>query len=237
MSSFWEIFANRHVVLPVIHLETEAQALRNAEIARRAGCDGVFLINHEPASGPRIPAADLLKIHQTVCQAHPDWWVGVNCLDLSPAQACQAVSDQVAGLWVDNALIDERRADQPAAAAALAIRRQRAWPGLYFGGVAFKYQRPVADLAQAAHLAGPYIDVITTSGPATGQAAERDKIATMKRAIGRTPLAIASGISPDNVTAYLDLADCFLVATAISRDFSHLEPALVQRLVQTVRAY
>jgi len=34
------------VVLPVAHVESENQALRNAKIARESGCDGVFLINH-----------------------------------------------------------------------------------------------------------------------------------------------------------------------------------------------
>ena len=37
MNRFREAFKNRNVILPVIHVETEAQALRNAEIAREAG--------------------------------------------------------------------------------------------------------------------------------------------------------------------------------------------------------
>jgi len=36
---------------------------------------------------------------------------------------------------------------------------------VYFGGVAFKYQRPVEDLASAASLAGQYVDAVaSTSG-------------------------------------------------------------------------
>jgi len=46
MSRFRKIFSNRHVVLPIIHAEAVEQVLCNAEIARDAGYDGVFLINH-----------------------------------------------------------------------------------------------------------------------------------------------------------------------------------------------
>jgi hypothetical protein len=35
----------------------------------------------------------------------------------------------------------------------------------------------------------------------------------LKRALGDWPLAIASGITPENVGEYLPVADCFLVAT------------------------
>jgi hypothetical protein len=35
--SFRERFSSRHVVLPVIHVATEALALRNATIARESG--------------------------------------------------------------------------------------------------------------------------------------------------------------------------------------------------------
>jgi hypothetical protein len=230
-SMYRETFSNRHVVLPVIHVETETQTLRNAEVAYQAGCDGVFLINHT------IPAVELWRIQRKVCREFSDWWIGVNCLDLKPDEVFETISDEVAGVWVDNAMIDERQAAQPEAEAVLAIQERRGWRGLYFGGGAFKYQRAVEDVGRAAHIAARYMDVVTTSGPATGQAADREKILTMKQALGDAPLAIASGISPANVQRYLDIADCFLVATAISRSPTDFDPALVRELVEIVRAY
>ena len=176
-----------------------------------------------------MPASGLLQIHRAARKRFPDWWIGVNCLDLTPAQVFEAIPDDVSGIWVDNALIDERMDRQPDAEAVQSIRQTRGWPGLYFGGVAFKYQRAVSDVARAARVAAGCMDVVTTSGPATGQPAHRQKIAAMKAAIGQKPLAIASGISPDNVVDYLDLADCFLVATAVSRRFSELDPTLVAK--------
>lgn len=41
MNAFRTRFPNRHIILPVIHVENLSQALRNTYIARKAGADGV----------------------------------------------------------------------------------------------------------------------------------------------------------------------------------------------------
>nr|NIN71503.1 hypothetical protein [Gemmatimonadota bacterium]NIO31186.1 hypothetical protein [Gemmatimonadota bacterium] len=56
-------------------------------------------------------------------------------------------------------------------------------------------------------------------------------------AVGGFPLAIASGITPENVGDYLDVADCFLVATGISSSFTELDPVKVRSLIEQVGAY
>ena len=109
MTRFREVFTSRHVVLPVIHVESEPQALRNAGIARDAQADGVLLINHGMSS------EQLLHIHSRVADELPDWWIGVNCLDLTPQQVFKQVSQRVSGVWTDNAYIDEGATTQPAA--------------------------------------------------------------------------------------------------------------------------
>jgi hypothetical protein len=185
MNALRDTFANKHVILPVIHVESTDQALRNVRIARESGGDGVFLINHG------ISAERLLEIFASVHAVHADWWIGLNCLDLQPADAFRAVPPEVGGIWADNAGINEHTEEQPAAEEVVSGRRHSGWQGLYFGGVAFKYQRHVEHLAAAARIATRYMDVVTTSGPGTGQAAHRDKIATMKQAICDFPLAIA----------------------------------------------
>ena len=208
-------------------------AIRGLELgsdgAREAGADGVFLINHGMSD------KSLLEVHRTVTTEHSDWWVGVNCLGLYPGKVFEQIDDCVAGVRVDNAMIDERGGDQSQAREILAAREASGWQGLYFGGVAFKYQRPVDDLAHAARLAADYMDVVTTSGPGTGRAASPEKIRTMKDALGETPLAIASGITPENVADYLECADCFLVATGISQTFEELDADRTRLLIETVR--
>jgi hypothetical protein len=217
--------------LPVIHVDSLEQAQCNSRIARDAGADGVFLINHAMSD------SELLDIHTEVAGQHPGWWIGVNCLGLTPVQVFEAISARVGGVWVDNAGIEEGHERQPYAEQVSAIRQARDVPCLYFGGVAFKYQRRVEDLESACRIAARYMDVVTTSGPGTGHAADIEKIRRMKLALGATPLAIASGITPDNVVDYLPHADSFLVATGISRSFTELDPSQVRLLVERVRAF
>ncbi len=228
MTRFEAVFRQRHVVLPVIHVRSTDQTLRNAGIARRAECSGIFLINHA------VSFQVLLEIHQAVFREFPDWWIGVNCLDLPPSEVFQHLTPEVSGLWVDNAEIDERQNTQPNAELVHAARERSRWKGLYFGGVAFKYQREVADVAKASHLASRYMDVVTTSGAGTGIAVSPDKVGVMKGALGNVPVAIASGITPENVHRYLAVADCFLVATGISQSFYDFDSGRVTKLVRAV---
>jgi len=224
-----------HVILPVIHVQSLEQALRNTEIAVNCQCDGVFLINHE------FSHKKLLEIHKEIKEKFPNFWIGVNCLDLLPGIVFQKVSKEVDGVWIDNAEIDERTEDQPVARSIQRIQRESKYQGLYFGGVDFKYQRKVEDLSSAVKYAAPCVDVITTSGSGTGMAPHIQKLQQMKQATiefaPNTPIAIASGITPLNVHNYLESADAFLVATGISKSFVDLEPALVADLVLRVRNF
>ncbi len=229
MTRFRQVFSNANVVLPVVHVVSAPQALDNTLIARQAGADGVFLINHD------IPYTDLLKAHSHVASAVPDFWIGVNCLDLEPGDVFQHLGPRVAGVWVDNAGIEETADTQAHAHAIESARSASRWTGLYFGGVAFKYQRTVKDVAAAARAAVPFMDVVTTSGPATGQAADPAKISDMRTGAVDAPLALASGITPENLSVYLPFANCFLVATGICRSLDRLDPDRVKALVAGAR--
>ena len=188
------------------------------------------MINHS------ISAESLLNIHRIVREALPDFWLGVNLLGTHPLDLFRAqLPEGIDGVWTDDASIDEGKEEQPEAESIREAIRESAWPGLYFGGVAFKYQRPVDDLSRAALLASDYMDVVTTSGPGTGHAASVDKLRAMKEALVGSPLAVASGVTPENVADFMPFVDVFLVATGISRSFTELDPELVSALVRRVR--
>jgi predicted TIM-barrel enzyme len=109
---------------------------------------------------------------------------------------------------------------------------------LYFGGVAFKYQRKVEDLETAARIARAYMDVVTTSGPATGEAADIEKIRRMRDGLGPSEaLAIASGLTVDNVSEYLPYADVLMVATGVSESWDKLDIDKLTEFVKKVRAF
>jgi len=113
-------------------------------------------------------------------------------------------------------------------------RRSRGWTGLYFGGVAFKYQREVAAdaLGRASVVAMSYMDVVCTSGPGTGKAADVAKVIAMREAIGPDgAIALASGVTAENVAAYLPYVDAFLVGTGIEARFGVLDRAKLADLL------
>lgn len=227
-------------VTPVIHVQDEAQALRNLDVIDAAGCPGAFLINHDFGMEPFLP------ILKTVRAARPDLWLGVNFL-AQPGNIAFPVLGQLAregckldAYWADDARIDERHEEQTEAEEIARLRRDCGWQGLYLGGVAFKKQRPVADeaLGDAAQTALPYMDVICTSGVATGHEAGLSKIETFRSAIGDKPLALASGITPENAARYAPLVDLFLVATGINYedDFYNIDPARLDALLAVTQA-
>jgi len=223
-------------LFPVVHVESGIQARKEVEVARHAGADGAFLINHA------IDGDYLWDIFQTCRVDHPSFWLGVNFLDLSllDAMAWVCTTDvRVDALWADKSGIDDNGASR-VAERAWEIKQQSGWAGEYFGGVAFKGQKPVFNWEGAAWVASQHMDVVTTSGPATGQAAPLDKIKRMYKGTaehgGAERLAIASGITVENAPDYLGLADAFLVATGISRSFTELDPAKVKALADLCHA-
>ena len=133
--------------------------------------------------------------------------------------------------------MDERRAedDQPEADEIDAIRKSSGWDGLYIGGTAFKKQREVdpSHYAKSARIAVNHMDVVVTSGIATGHAADVGKIETFRQHCGETALGLASGITPENAAQYADAVDLFMVATGINfeGDFYNIDPARLKQLM------
>jgi uncharacterized protein len=234
MNRIREIFGVDHVVLPVVHPVGRAEALSSVEVAVRCGARGIFTINQ----GMNEP--EVLQLITEIKRLHPQLWVGVNLLSRGPAQALTAALDgcgAIDGIWADNAYVDERSAEQPGAEGFVVTRKQRGWNGLYFGGVAFKYQREVAseDLGRAAKLATSYMDVVCTSGAGTGQAAQADKVAAMRAGMGADgAIALASGVTAENVSAYLPYVNAFLVGTGIEAGFGVLDAGKLSALLAAV---
>ena len=241
LSMFEELLKSPEtLVTPVIHVLDAGQALRNLDIVGTAGCPGAFLINHDFAMEP------FLAILQEVRTARADMWLGVNFL-AQPGDVAFPVLGNLAraghvfqAYWADDARIDERQTAQEEAENIARIRVECGWDGLYFGGVAFKKQRPVdADAYfDAARLAVPYVDVVTTSGVATGHEPGLRKVESFREAIDEAPLALASGITPENAHLYCASVDCFLVATGINLrdDFYNIDPDRLGELLAVTRS-
>ena len=230
------------VVLPVIHVLDNEQAERNVRLVQDGGAHGVFLINHD------FPPEPFLPIIRHVRSTFPELWLGVNFLGVTGRDAFPVLGEleregcPVNAYWADNARIDEHcRPDDQAEAREIAeVREQSGWSGLYFGGTAFKKQREVAPdkYEAAARVAAQWMDVVTTSGVATGHAADQSKIVDIRAGCGDTALALASGVTPDNAHHYSKDVDGFLVATGINLpdDFYNIDPEKLTRLLRSANA-
>jgi len=238
-SEFHDFFGdNAPIILPVIHVIDHDQTASNIDILIDAGVSGCFLINHD------FDVDRFLPIIRSIRTRYPDFWIGLNFLAVTGPDAFPVLDTlakqgcRIDAYWADDARIDEREDQQIEANKIQNIRQQTGWNGLYFGGTAFKKQREVnpADYRKSAQIAGDFMDVVTTSGIATGNAAEISKIATFRSALPDTPIALASGITPANATDYA-MVDCFMVATGINitDDFYNIEPARLQSLILKCR--
>lgn len=210
-----QTFNRARVVLPVIHVVDQEQTLRNVKIARAAGVDGVFLISHAYEN------AALIDIARSIKDRLPKFFLGLNLLGKGPLQAYYSAQDAgVDGVWVDNPEdVDIKN---------LGL--------LYFGGVAFKTHVRDEDLAQLVTRAATNMDVVCTSGPRTGVAEDARRLRIMSEAlVGVAPLAVASGVTPQNVQEHLDAGvQAILVATGVSRNYHELDLALLTDLVKQV---
>lgn len=216
-------------LFPVLHHENDDITFRNAEIALQCGCTGVMLIqmngDNRPLSGL---AAEIRR------RLGPALLIGINRLGEDPADAVSQNLAVAEATWTDNCHITSRGTEPQGAALA---RLAKANPGhLVFGGIAFKYQQAEDNPPLAAHNALERGIIPTTSGAGTGKAPEVEKLESIHRAIGDN-LALASGVTPDNVGQFLPYTRYFLVATGISHDFLRLDPDKVRRLQETISRF
>jgi hypothetical protein len=217
------------------------QAETNTRLAIEGGCPGVFLINHD------FGVDEFLPIIRHVRRKFPNIWLAVNFLAVTGRDAFPILGKLanegtlVDGYWADDARIDEfaDTNNQTEADEILKVKMDSGWGGMYFGGTCFKKQREVLPehYATSAQLATHFMDVVTTSGIATGHAADLGKIETFRKACGDTPIAIASGITPQNVHQYAGLVDCLMVATGINiqDDFYNIDPTRLNNLMENLK--
>jgi predicted TIM-barrel enzyme len=212
-------------VIPVIHYQDDEQAMRNAERVVDAGCDGVFLIHMDGENELLAPIACRIKARWT-----DRILVGINYLGVDPAKAALAnIANGLDMTWTDVQLTHSSAEPWTYAEmvqAALAKTPQHR----LFTGVAFKHQRSEPQPELAARMADKFGFIATTSGAATGVAAEVAKIARLRAALGDAPLAIASGVTPENVHEYGPYLSHILVATGVSESFYEFDYEKLYRL-------
>lgn len=203
------------LTLPVIHHLDRETSIAEAQVARKCGADGVFLISHHGDDDEIVSVASELKVYM------PEMKVGINLLSRSPKEACAAaLESELDMVWADHMGVNSSGVD-PLGLWLSEFAKDN--PAIkLFASVAFKYQAIDPNPSLAAAKAKQMGFVPTTSGSATGSAPELSKIRQMSHAVNGE-LAVASGMTPENILGYAPFLAYALVSTGISKDEYHID--------------
>lgn len=216
-------------VLPVIHYESDKQCMENAELVFSAGCEGVFLIHMNGDNHKLLKVAEDIKIEW------PDRLLGINYLGYTAEKALHFNTKlDVDMTWTDEQLTHSLNKpwDEAKRVKKFLAKSPR---HLFFIAVAFKYQIKEDHPGYSACMARDMGFIPTTSGTGTGVAADINKIKRMKEDLGSNgSLAIASGITPENVGDFAPYLSHILVSTGISRDFHNFDADKLRSLMDAI---
>lgn len=211
-------------IIPVIHHLTHQLTLFNAQICADKKVYGIFLISMTGEN------QDLPMLAKAIKARHPDLKVGINLLGSRAIDATE--TSMVFNLdmtWSDNQIVTGNKiTDEARDISALITNSDH----IFFNSVAFKYQKTEYAPGDAAKFSKDLGFIPTTSGKATGLAADLEKIINMKKAIAQYPLAVASGLNPENIFEYLDYVEYGLVATGISQNFHELDEEKIELILK-----
>lgn len=197
-------------IYPVVHVESVETTLSEVSKVLDFPIGGVFLIDHDRND------RRLLECTRAVASTHPELFLGVNFMSRSYEEISALLTGEfgqsvpVAAIWSDRVPALEFGGDPS--------NRPRPASGIiHFGAVAFKSQPfvPLEQLGELASRARAHVDVVTTSGPGTGRPLELDRLRALHEGLTGHQLAVASGVTPENVRSYRPLVDHALVATGI----------------------
>lgn len=216
-------------IYPVIHHLNQDLSIDQARLAHEAGADGVFLISHHGQN------SDLPNVGGAIQDLElPSFKVGVNFLGWSPLDAYKTAEEMgMDMLWLDAPGLSSRGLEAAGCRLVEYIRSHSLDMVEVFTSVAFKYQPHEFIPSAAAALARNLGFIPTTSGPATGVAPDVQKVADMYGQSG--PLAVASGMTADNVAQFVPYLSHILVATGVSLDGHHFDFELLRQFVGVVR--
>ncbi len=214
-------------IYPVIHFLNRPTAMAEAELALRAGANGVFLISH------RGNDDELVRVAQNVRRVFPQLEVGINLLTRHAAEAAEVAGRWgLQNVWADSMGVSSSGLDQTGIElSAMAA----ASPNIgFFASVAFKYQPAEANPDQAARHALAAGFIPTTSGTATGSAPDLQKVIGMATATAGI-LGVASGLTPENLPQYHPYLSHALVATGIAKDEHRMDPEKLRFFIAAAR--
>ena len=204
----------------VIHIITEEgisvekRTLNQVTLAFDNGANGVFLI---PAEGG-FPVESTLKCYNSVRSVYPNKFIGINFM-ASAAVVSKNIPMDASALWTDFGIGCQNHEKE-----IKTIKNSIHdidWKGMYYGGFFFKgnnstFPENVTVMEKCINNAVNYIDVLTTSGSSTGISISLQRLKNI-RECHKGIIAVASGVTAENINEILNYADEFIVGTGVEK--------------------
>jgi predicted TIM-barrel enzyme len=214
-------------VYPVIHYDNDELTIEQAILAKSLGADGVFLISHKGSNERLAPLAKEIK------DRFPGFNVGLNLLGASIMDTAKlAEKYNLDMIWGDFCGVSSKGLDKEGILLSMWAKDH---PIDVFASVAFKYQRVESNPALAAKEAMNAGFIPTTSGSGTGSAPTGAKVGSMSEATNGL-LAIASGMTCDNIRSFAPYLSHILVAAGISMDENRFDIDKLGNFIKIVKS-
>ena len=228
-----------------------ADALLDVEALVDGGMDGLIIENFGdtpfyPDHVPAITVASMTAIG-TEIRRRFEVPIGINVLRndalaaLSVAAACGANFIRVnvlSGARVtDQGIVEGRAYELLRERDRIGATNVQIWADVQVKHSAALAPRSLRDEAEDTLRRGR-ADAVIVSGSATGQPTSPDDLSEVKQICGGAPVLVGSGVNPENVAAWVALADGFIVGSSLKvrqQVDQPVDPNAVERFVAALR--
>ena len=228
-----------------------ASALADARALAGGGMDALLVENHGdvPFTPARVDAATVAGMSvaaRAIRDALPDVPLGVNVLK-NDARSALAIATAVGARFIRvnvhaGAVVADQGIVQSDAYATLRDKRLLGADVMLFADAQGKHAVPLGpvELEQEARdlVHRGLADALVVTGRATGEPTPLGDVKRVRDAVGRVPLLVGSGVTPETVRETLALADAVIVGTSLKQHGDvrkPVDPARVQKLVAAAR--
>ena len=225
------------------------EILTDLEALISGGIHGIMIENFGdipfyPDRVPAVTVAHMTSIASRIRRA-TDLPIGINCLRNDGRSALAIAHAAEAQFIRVNVLVGARVTDQGVlqgiAHELLRDRTNAACQHIrIWADVNVKHSAPLAPLPieQQVHdlVERGLADALIVTGDGTGKKAEVDELKTIRDAADQTPVFVGSGITTDNLDAYRDHADGFIVGTGLKHEGEVHNPVDADRVKTLVAA-
>ena len=240
MKAFREVFKTPKPIIGVLHLKGDTEqdihdrAKREIAAYLEGGLDGILA---EDYFGPYPQLEWALDYLQ---QNRPGVPVGVNCLNFDSLNYRLARQYGCDFLQLDSVVGHVKPRDEASLDAFFGLENPRT-DALVLGGVRFKYQPVLSEksLTEDVQTAKKRCGAICVTGDGTGQQTPLEKLKEFRLLAGDFPLVICSGLTADNCTEQLQIADGAVVGSFFKdtgKDTGDVDVSKVRALMEKVKA-